>query len=206
MGYQLYGRRGYGSAVVEAALAEAGLACDFVEVPVGGDGAEFGGGFLALNPRGQVPVLVLPDGSVMAESAAMLLHLADAHPGAGLAPVPGSAARAQHDRWLLFMATNIYEGILRMFYSGRYVSDAGAAEAVRVAATEYVRRHFELLEAAVAGPYLFGDGLCMADLYIWMLAGWLPPEMLADCPKVLGVRAAVAARPVLAQVVADNPA
>ncbi|WP_410293218.1 glutathione S-transferase N-terminal domain-containing protein [Klebsiella pneumoniae] len=43
---------------------------------------------LALNPLGQIPVLVLADGQVMTESAAIALHLAETHPGAGLAPPP----------------------------------------------------------------------------------------------------------------------
>ena len=204
-GYVLYGKPGFGSAVVEAACAEAGVDYAFVATEKGAGGV-YGAEFLALNPRGQVPVLVLPDGSAMTETAAMLLHLADAFPAAGLAPVPGSAARAQHDRWLTFIHANIYEAILRLNYPDRYVSDPAAAPAVREAAITSAQWHFELFEGALgAGPYLFGARLSMVDLYAWMLAGWVAQAPLAAaCPKVMRLCAAVAGRPALAGVIARN--
>ena len=96
--------------------------------------------FRRINPRQQVPALQLPDGSVMTEGSAMLLHLADAFPEADLAPRPGTPARAQHDRWLIFAAVNIYEGELRHFYPDRYGENAAsiAETAVAYGAT-YVR-------------------------------------------------------------------
>ncbi len=205
-GYRLYGRPGAGNMVVEAAFAELGVPCDLVNVPKTADGAP-DPGFLALNPRGQVPALMLPDGSVMTETAAMLQHLADAFPAAGLAPVPGSPARAQHDRWLTFAHANLYEGILRLFYSDRFVTDAAAAGSVKAAAQIYVLQHFAIYEAALgSGPYHFGDKVQMLDLMIWMLAGWVDQASLAaQCPKVIRLCAAVAARPALAPVVARNP-
>ena len=146
-----------------------------------------------------------PGGSAMSESAAMLVHVADAFPAARLAPLPGSPARAQHDRWLAFVQTNIYEGILRMNYPDRYIRDPLGAESVRLAALDYVQQHFELLEAEIAGPFLSGAGLQMVDLYIWMLASWVDQGRLAaTCPKVMALWAAVNTRPTLAGVVAAN--
>lgn len=202
-GYVLYGRPGSGSMVVEAALAELGLPCDYRLVGTAGDG-RLEPALQALNPRGQVPVLVLPDGSAVTETAAILLHLADAHPGSGLAPMPGSPARAQHDRWLCFFHANVYEAMLRYFYSDRYVSDPGAAAAVKSSAHSYIFQHFSLFEAELgAGPFHNGDKLAMVDLYVWMLAQWVEGAV-ADCPKLTGLCGAVAARPVLAPVQARN--
>lgn len=205
-GYVLYGRSGSGSMVVEAAFAEAGLPYSWQLVEKGADGA-FGADLLAVNPRLQVPALVLPDGSVVTESVAILLHLADAFPAAGLAPPPGSSARAQHDRWLTFAHANLYEGILRLFYSDRYVNHPEAALAVKVAARQYVLQHFQMYEAALgSGPYHFGDKVQMLDLMIWMLASWVDQGPLAaTCPKVMRQCAAVAARPALGPVLARNP-
>ncbi len=204
-GYILYGQPGSGNMVVEAAFAEAAIAYDMVRVQKAGDG-RFDPGFLALNPRGQVPALKLPDGSVMTETAAMLLHLADAFPAAKLAPVPGSPERAQHDRWLTFAHANLYEGILRLFYSDRYASETSAVPAVKEAARLYVLQHFEIYEAALgAGPFHFGDKVQMLDLMIWMLAGWVDQAALAaTCPKVLRLCAAVSARPAIGPVAARN--
>ncbi|MBO0661441.1 glutathione S-transferase family protein [Jiella sp. MQZ9-1] len=58
--------------------------------------------FLAINPMGKVPTLILPDGTVMTESAAILAHLADCFPEASLAPEIGTSARAIYYRWLFF--------------------------------------------------------------------------------------------------------
>ncbi|HBL5398786.1 TPA: glutathione S-transferase N-terminal domain-containing protein, partial [Escherichia coli] len=90
----LYGLPGWGSTLAEIMLVAASTPFDFVAV----EGFDAPGPnrnrILALNPLGQIPVLVLADGQVMTESAAIALHLAETHPGAGLAPAPGDPARA----------------------------------------------------------------------------------------------------------------
>lgn len=199
--YRLYGRAGTGSAAPEAALAEAGITFELIDVPSDRDAARLAG-FHAVNPRGQVPALVLPDGSAIAEGTAILLHIADAKPGSGLAPPPGSFARAHHDRWLLFLQANVYEGILRLFYSDRYTADPAGAGAVSAAAEDYVKRHFELFEAELGdGPFTCGAGLSVLDLYLWMLAGWVDQDWLAAaCPKVRRIADRVAGRPLVAPV------
>src|SRR4051794_2182157 len=68
--------------------------------------------YLALNPMAQVPSLRLPDGTLMTESAAMLVHLCDAHTVPSLLPVPGSSGRAHAYRWLFWLATGLYESSL----------------------------------------------------------------------------------------------
>jgi glutathione S-transferase len=199
--YKLYGSPGSGSASVEAALAEVGAKYSVAVINTG-DGKHLTDEYRAINPRQQVPALELPDGSVMTEGSAMLLHLADAFPDAGLAPAPGSSARAQHDRWLIFMAVNIYEGELRKAYSLRYSGDEAGAEAVQACADAYVKRQYEILEDAIgAGPYLFGSAMTMADIYLWMLASWMEPAWLsAHSPKIASLAAAVRGRPAVAPI------
>lgn len=88
--YRLYGSLGTGSAAVEAALAESGAPYEVVTIDTKQD-AHLTEEFRRINPRQQVQALQLPDGSVTTEGSAMLLHLADAFPEAGLAPKPGTA-------------------------------------------------------------------------------------------------------------------
>lgn len=195
--YRLYGSAGSGSVSVEAALAEAGAPYDVIAVDTG-EGRHLTEAFRAINPRQQVPALQLPDGSVMTEGSAMMLHLADAFPAARLAPAPGSPARAQHDRWLIFMAVNIYEGELRKAYSDRYGSDAAS---IKACGETYVERHYAILEEAIKGPFLLGGDFTMADIYLWMLASWMDQAWLAaNCPKVAALAAAVGARPLIAPI------
>jgi len=198
--YRLYGSAGTGSASIEAALAEAGADYQIIDINTG-DGAHLTEAYRAINPRQQVPALELPDGSVMSEGAAIMLHLADAFPQSQLAPPSGSASRAQHDRWLIFMAVNVYEGELRKAYSERYTADPAGAEGVRASADAYVKQHYAILEDTVVGPYFFGDCLAMVDLYLWMLASWMDAVWLAShCPKVTALAAAVRLRPGVASI------
>ena len=198
--YKLYGSIGSGSISVEAALAQAGVTYDVV-LTTTSEGRHLTEEYKAINPRQQVPALQLPDGSVMTEGSAMMLHLADAFPNAHLAPAPGSSARAQHDRWLIFMAVNIYEGELRKAYSDRYSEDAAHAAAVQASASAYVNRHYDILEAAIEGPFLFGADITMADIYLWMLAGWMDPKWLAErCPKVAALAAKVSEQSLIAPI------
>jgi glutathione S-transferase len=195
--YVLHGYPQSGSGAVEVALAATGIPYDFRDLdPEAGDLQH--PDFLALNPRGQVPVLVLPDGSVVTEIPAILLHLADANPDSGLAPPPGSALRAQHDRWLAFTHANVYEGVLRLFYSERYTTNPEGAEAVRAAAEAYVRRHLEMLDSVIGeGPFLLGKRPMAVDCLIWILVTWLDPAQLAGAPRIASLAKALAADPLL---------
>jgi GST-like protein len=203
--YRLYAWRQTGSLAVEAAFAELGV--DFDEVLLSRKTDEnLTEAFRLINPRQQLPALQLPDGSIMTEGTAMLLHLADAFPEAGLAPKPRSSARAQHDRWLTFFQANIYEGELRKLFPRRYLDDEAAADSVRRAANSYVERHYMIFENCVGGgPYAFGGTFSMLDIYVWMLAQWMPQEWLAQhCPKVKALVDRVAKRPAIAPVHAKH--
>jgi glutathione S-transferase len=172
---------------IEAALALCSAEWQLIDTPRPASDAERTA-FLRINPRGQVPVLIHPDGTVITEGPAILSHLADAFPAAGLAPAPGSSARARHDRWMAFFQANVYEGMLREIAPGRYSDDPAAGPAIASAATEYVRRHFLIFDAEVSrqgSPCLLGASLAMLDIYVWMLCFWLDRDWLAaDCPAI----------------------
>ena len=88
--YKLYGRQGSGSLAVQVALEEIGA--PYERIWVGREAADVER-YRATNPTGRVPALVLPDGTIMFESAAMLIHLAISQPKASLAPQPGTSRR-----------------------------------------------------------------------------------------------------------------
>jgi glutathione S-transferase len=204
-GYVLYGRNGSGSAVVEAALVEAKVPFELRDVPGDREAAE-AEGFMRINPRGQVPALVLPDGTVATEGPATLLHIADAFPASNLAPKPGTSARVTHDRWLCFLHANCYEAELRRFYPDRYTDDPAGAPAVSSAALAYARRHYVLLESEVPlTPFVFGDRISMLDLYLWMLIQWHDPAWASThCPKIWALAQAIAQRPSIAPLQAKH--
>lgn len=208
MTYRLYGRRQTGSMVVEAALGLTGADWVMQDTAKPKTEAELAA-LQAVNPRGQVPILIHPDGTVITEGPAILLHLADAFPAAGLAPRPGSSARAWHDRWLTFYHANVYEGMLRELFADRYTSDPAGGPAVASAATVYVRRHFVIFEAELT-PRLGSGFACGAqpsvlDLYLWMLCFWMDAAWLeANCPALSTLWQRMRVMPALAPIEAAH--
>ena len=183
--YKLYGWKLTGSLASEAALKEADEEFEIIPINIR-EGDQHSDEYGLINPTRQVPSLELPDGSVMTEGAAILLHIADSHPDSKLAPIPGTSERAQHDRWLLFFAVNVYEGELRKIAPQDYVDSESCAEAVKTAAYRYVEKQYQIFEDFLGeGPYTFGDSFTVLDIYVWMLAQWMPAEWLEkECPKI----------------------
>src|SRR5215216_801401 len=97
----LLGCKGCGNAIVECAFALSGIAYDYEEVDYS-DGSPTRPRLLEVNPLGQVPTLVLPDGRVMTESLAMLHYVNDVAPHARLIPAPGDPLRPVFYRWAVF--------------------------------------------------------------------------------------------------------
>jgi glutathione S-transferase len=170
--YKLYARKGAGSAAVEALLALLNVPYEIIDVPKTESGAA-PAWFIALNPRGEVPALGLPDGSVMTESAAMMIHLADAHFEAGLAPDLGTTARAQYLRWIVYLAAAAYPSDLRLFYPERYSTDPTHAASIKAKASLDLAHDFDVFAAGMGqGPFILGDKISAADLYAAMLLSW----------------------------------
>ena len=169
--YRLWWNDNTGAFAVDAALALAGADVDRVRVATR-EGGSRTPEFLALNPLGQVPLLRLPDGTTMTESAAMLLHLAEAFPG--LAPPPGDPARPRFLRLLMILAAPVYEAELRVSYPARYTADAAGAEGVRKSAAAFQDRLFALIADELgAKPWLAGgDAPSVLDPQLAMLAKW----------------------------------
>ncbi|WOB48827.1 glutathione S-transferase family protein [Xanthomonas hydrangeae] len=128
--------------------------------------------YLALNPAGVVPALVL-DGQVLTEAAAIVLHLADLYPQAGLAPPVGTPARADYYRWMFFCANTLQPAYRAWFYpsepAGAAHSDAAQAQARQKleAAWTQVDAHLQ-----ASGPYLLGQTLSAADFMLTMMMRW----------------------------------
>lgn len=169
--FTLYGSDGSGSAAVEALLAVLDLPFVLETVERDANGA-FLPGFKAISPLSQVPVLRLPDGSVITESAAMMIYLADLVPEAGLAPRPTDPERARYLRTILFSAASTYPAYLRFFYSDRYSTDPGGAAGVKAAAEREIWRDLAVLGQLLGEKEWFADNFSAADIYVAMLVSW----------------------------------
>jgi len=128
--------------------------------------------YLAINPAGVVPSLV-QDGQVLTEAAAIVLHLADTHPQAGLAPAPGSPERAQYYRWMFFMANTLQPAYRAWFYANEPAGEANA-EAAKAAARARIEAAWQQVadHLAANGPWLLGAKRSAADFMLTMLMRW----------------------------------
>ena len=140
----LYGSPGSGSAAVEMALRAAGLEYRIVRASTWEPGPALEE-LRRVNPLGQIPTLVEPDGAVLTESAAILMHVALAHPDAALLPADPSA-RARALRGLVYIAANCYSAISVCDYPERWTTatDDEARERVRQAARANLHRSWEI--------------------------------------------------------------
>ena len=86
-------------------LREAGQPVELVQVDLStGQIKDTGAAFRDINPKGYVPAIEIADGSLLTEGAAIIQHLADSHPDAGLAPAAGTVERARVNEWLTFLS------------------------------------------------------------------------------------------------------
>jgi glutathione S-transferase len=203
--FTLYGRPGSGSVAVQVALEEIGA--PYERIWIGREAADVVR-FKELNPTGRVPALALPDGTVMFESAAMLVHLANLYPTAKLAPQPGTTRHAMFLQWMTFLSANAYEAALRIYYAGRYTTRGEAdAAVVREQGKADLLAHLSFIARSL-DPYVLGADYSIADVYLYMLASWHPEkdELLARLPSIEAHTARMLARPAVAKVEADHAA
>jgi glutathione S-transferase len=169
--YTLYYSPGTASLAVHLALLEIGVPHRLEKVDFAAD-AQHSPEYLRLNPRGQVPTLLI-DGEPYVESAALVMALAERHPEARLAPPPGSGLRADWYQWMVFLASALGP-IYRQWF---YPQDLGSNEhppVVREALRQKIEDAWALVDARLAarGPYLLGADVSGADLVALMYMRW----------------------------------
>jgi GST-like protein len=203
---RLFRGRGLGSAMVEAAFALTGRRIERVTASRW-QGARRLAELEAVNPLGQVPTLVWPDGTVQSESAAILIELALRHPEAGLLPsVP--SLRAQALRWLVYLSANVYPHYTVRDFPERWSGNAGTQAVLVEAATERIRSAWAVLASQwrPLGAFAFGTAPGAFDLAVAVISRWTPGRgwFMAEFPHLADVVRAVDAHPRLAPVWAEN--
>jgi len=154
---------------------------------------------VALNPMGKLPILV-EDGVVVTESAAIGLYLADRHASGRLAPRPEDPARGTYLRWSLFAPSVIEPGAMAKMQGWSFKeSNAGwGSHAAMLSA----------MESAIADrAFVLGDTFSMADCIFGGLVRYmLRFKMLEPRPVFTAYAERLAARPALQRAEARNAA
>jgi glutathione S-transferase len=143
-------------------------------------GAHRSEAYRKLNPNGLIPTLV--DGDlILYETAAICLHLCDAHPEAGLAPALGTVERAHFYIWLVWLTNTMQSTLIIYFYTDRWMkpgNDAGVAELKSQAEIkiglmlDQLDAELARLEKTHAEPWLLGATYSAVDIYALTLCRW----------------------------------
>ena len=165
---KLYYKAGACSLTSHIVLREAGMAFEIEAVDLATKKTESGADYLAINPKGYIPALVLDDGTVLTEGVAIVLNIAARAPDRKLAPPAGTPAYFKLVEWLVFIATEVHKSAGGMFNPNI------PAEAKTVFKGLLTRRLDYLDKALVKGPYLLGGDFSVADAYLFNVFMWMP--------------------------------
>jgi glutathione S-transferase len=188
---KLYYSPGACSLSPHIALHEAGLAHELVRVDLKAKKTESGDDFTKINPKGQVPALMLDNGELLTEGPVIVQAIADKVAAKNLAPARDSAERYKLQEWLNFITTELHKNFGPMF-SPVLADDAKAFFKDRVTGK------FRYVEGALAGrDYLMGKQFTVADGYLFTMLCWADRMKfdLSAMPNLLAYQARVAARP-----------
>jgi glutathione S-transferase len=163
---KLYYAPGACSLSPHIALAEAGLAADYVKVNLKDKKTEAGDDYLKVNPKGQVPVLGLEGGGVLTEGPAIVQYIADKAPNSKLAPANGTNERYQLQEWLNMLTSELHKSFSPLF------NPAMPDEAKNIF-REKIGKAFSYLDGKLAGQdYLMGSQFTVADGYLFTMLRW----------------------------------
>ena len=175
-------------------LREAGLDFTAEKVDLANKTTESGADYLTINPKGQVPALLLDDGSLLTEGVAIVQYLADRVPDRQLIPPAGTLSRYHAIEWLNFVATELHKGFSPLF-------NPKTPEAYLAIARAKLEQHFRYLDGVLAPQhYLLGSRFSVADAYLFTVLRWAVALQfdLQRYPNLAGYMKRVVARPAVA--------
>ena len=153
--------------------------------------------YLALNPNGVVPTLVL-DGQPQYEAAALAMLLAERNPDALLAPLPDDSRRADYLQWMFNLANMVQPLFRQWWYPGEPAGEANA-DALRAHCAPRIEAEWARIDAHLAahGPCLLGERVSVADFYLTMLMRWSRnmPKPATEWPHLAALAQRMKARP-----------
>jgi glutathione S-transferase len=127
--------------------------------------------YLALNPGGNVPLLV-HGGFALTENVAILGYLADLYPQAQLAGDGTPRGRAEVMRWLAFLNSDVHKAFKPLFSPERFLERRDLDEQLADNARRHIRHYLERLDAALAGRDWLAGQRSIADPYLYVVLRW----------------------------------
>ncbi|GKT25511.1 glutathione S-transferase family protein [Acidovorax sp. SUPP3334] len=155
--------------------------------------------YLALNPKGRVPVLVTEEGIVLTETPALLAYIAQRFASAQLAPTDAVGfARMQEVH--SYLASTVHVAHAHRPRASRWADEPEAIVAMQTKVPQNMTECFALIERHyLQGPWVLGEAYSVTDGYLFTMASWLESDDvdIGQFPKVqehferMAVRSAV---------------
>lgn len=163
---KLYIKPGACSLSPHIILRESGLDFSTVKVDLATKRTENNEDYLTINPKGQVPALLLDDGSLLTEGAVIVQFLADKVPDRQLLAPLGSLTRYHTLEWLNYIATELHKGFTPLF-------KPNTPDEYKTTVREQLEQKFAWLNDELNGKqWLMGLRFTIADAYLFTVARW----------------------------------
>ncbi|HTY53983.1 MAG TPA: glutathione transferase GstA [Candidatus Binataceae bacterium] len=173
-------------------LREAGISAELEQVDLKTKKTKSGSDFTAVNPKGQVPTLLLDGGEILTEGPAIVQYLADQKPDSKLAPKNGTFERYKLQEWLNYITSELHKTFGALFQSAVPDDYKRIAKENLSNRFTYLDRHF-----GKGTPFLMGSDFTVADAYLYVMTTWAGYVKidLNQWPNVKAFADRVAARP-----------
>ncbi|EOA4405741.1 glutathione transferase GstA [Citrobacter amalonaticus] len=127
---------------------------------------ENGDDFFAVNPKGQVPALLLNDGTLLTEGVAIMQYLADSVPDRQLLAPVSSISRYKTLEWLNYIATELHKGFTPLFRPD-------TPEEYKPTVRALLEKKMQYVDAALKeGQWICGSRFTIADAYLFTVLRW----------------------------------
>lgn len=172
-------------------LREAGVTFLLEKIDTARHLTSSGADYYTINPKGQVPLLLLDDGNTLSEGPVIAQFIADHAADTKLMPVAGSFARYQVMEWQNYITSELHKSFTPLF-------NATFDPAAKALHSALLRKKYEWVDSRLSDTsYLTGKDFTAADAYLFTVTGWSKyvDLDLTDLANLQGFLARVAARP-----------
>lgn len=155
---------------------------------------ENGDDFFAVNPKGQIPALLLDDGTLLTEGVAIMQYLADTVPDRQLLAPTSSLSRYKTIEWLNYIATELHKGFTPLFRPDTPEDFKPTVRALLEKKMQYVN------DALQDNQWICGSRFSIADAYLFTVLRWAYAVKLnmAGLSNIDAYMARMAERPAVA--------
>ncbi|MEZ2601862.1 glutathione transferase GstA [Kluyvera intermedia] len=195
---KLFYKPGACSLASHITLRESGKDFSLIGVDLMQKKMENGDDFLKVNPKGQVPALLLDDNTLLTEGVAIMQYLADSVADRQLLAPVGSINRYKTLEWLNFIATELHKGFTPLFRPDTPEEYKPTVRALLDKKLAYID------ESLANAEWISGSRFTIADAYLFTVLRWVFAVKLdmAGYKHIADYMARVAARPAVAEALA----